>query len=66
MAREFFRKVNKFLTRWELKGHNAANTMHRYAVNVILLTMAYNIFTILRGYNSTMIDMRVEYRDLRI
>lgn len=59
MAREFFKKVDKLLTRWELRGHNAANTMHRYAVNAILLTMAYNIFTIFRGYNTTMIDMRV-------
>lgn len=65
MARQFFKKVNKFLTRWELKGHNAANTLHRWTINAILLTLAYNIFTIFRGYNETLLSLRVAWSDRR-
>jgi hypothetical protein len=59
MSRKFFKKVDKFLTRWEMKGQNTANTMHRWAINLLLLGIGYNLFTIVRGYNRTMIDMRV-------
>lgn len=59
MAREFFKRLDKWLNRWELRGHNAANNIHRWAINIVLLTMAYNVYTIVKGYNSTMIEMRV-------
>ena len=64
MSRRFFKRVDKFMTRWELKGHNAANTAHRWAINLILLGIGYNLFTIIRGYNTTMVDMRVYDNDL--
>lgn len=60
MSRKFFRKLDQVLTRWELKGQSAANTLHRWTINVILLGIGYNLFTVVNGYNRTMYEMRVD------
>lgn len=59
MSREFFERVNRFLNRYELRGSNAADNAHRWTINVILLVLGYNIFTIFKGYNDTMLSLRV-------
>ena len=59
MFRRFLKRFDHVLTRWETRGHNWANTAHRWAINGLLLFMAYNICTILAGYNETMREIRV-------
>jgi hypothetical protein len=59
MSRQFFRKINTLLERWELKGHKAANTIHRWTINCVLLFMAYNIYGIMKGYNDSFLELRV-------
>jgi hypothetical protein len=61
MARRFFQRLDKFLTKWELKGVKAADRAHRYAINAILLFIGYNLYTIFKGYNDTMVAIRVDW-----
>lgn len=51
--------MDQLLTRWELRGQNTANTLHRWSINLILMGIGYNLFTIVRGYNNTMFELRV-------
>ena len=60
MSREFFKRLNKWLTRYELRGKNVADNAHRWTINIILLVLGYNIFTIFKGYNDTMLSLRVD------
>jgi hypothetical protein len=44
-------RINKFLTRVEKKGFNAANKLHEWTINVILASLVYGTYTFLRDYN---------------
>lgn len=49
---------SKWLSRAEQKGFRTANTMHRVAINCILLYIGYNIFTFFRDYNDFFLNAR--------
>lgn len=53
-----FDKFDKKMTVWELKGFRAANRMHRYAVNGILIYMGYLIYDFLVSYNDLLLHVR--------
>lgn len=61
--KRFFQAVDKLFTRAEVKGQNAANTIHRWSINLLLGFMAYNIYSIFAGYNQTLLNIRVELAD---
>lgn len=54
-----FDKINKFLTKFENFGFKAANKMHIYSVNLLLIGCGYTLFTVLRDYNATFKEERV-------
>lgn len=64
MRRNFFKKLDAWLSKAELKGQNFANSAHKWAINIVLLTMAYNIYGIFSGYNDTMLAMRQQEEDI--
>jgi hypothetical protein len=55
----FFKKLNNFVNSVEKKGFKAANTAHRWAVNGILLFIAYEVYSLLRDYNDGFMEARV-------
>ena len=54
-------RINKFLTRVEKKGFNAANKLHEWTINVILASLVYGTYTFLRDYNQFFLDARVKF-----
>ena len=65
MRRNFFKKLDSWLSKAELKGQNFANSAHKWAINIVLLTMLYNIYGIFSGYNDTMLTMRQQEEDVQ-
>ena len=55
----FWQKFDKVLSKAEKTGFKAANKAHYYAVNIILASCAYGIYTIFRDYNNFFKDARV-------
>ena len=55
----FFKKLNNFVNSVEKKGFKAANTAHRWAINGILLFIAYEVYSLLRDYNDGFMEARV-------
>ncbi|KAL4426638.1 hypothetical protein ABPG74_018716 [Tetrahymena malaccensis] len=54
----FWSKLDKILTRVEEKGFRAANKMHQYAVNALIMGFLYGTYTLFRDYNDFFIDAR--------
>lgn len=59
MKKNFFQKIDKMFTKAETGGQTAANTLHRWSINILLGFMAYNIYSIFAGYNETLLSVRV-------
>ena len=53
-----YEQFDKKMTVWENKGFRVANRMHRYAVNGMLLFIAYQIYDILASYNDLLLHAR--------
>jgi hypothetical protein len=54
-----WKKLDALLTRAENKGFKIANKAHVYFVNGILILIAYNVYTVFRGYNEFFLEARV-------
>ena len=50
---KFFKLLDKIITKTEKGGFKAANFMHKFAVNTLLLGSGYVIYSSLKGYNET-------------
>lgn len=55
----FWSKFDKILTKVEDKGFRAANRVHEYTVNALILGFMYGTYTLFRDYNDFFIDARV-------
>ncbi len=55
----FWTKLDKILTKVEDKGFRAANRVHQYAVNGLIIGFLYGTYTLFRDYNDFFIDARV-------
>lgn len=51
---KFDTKMNKY----ETKGFNFANKMHKYALNGIFLFIAYQLFQFFKSYNDFFLEAR--------
>lgn len=51
-------KLDEKLTKWEAKGFNFSNKMHRYAINGCLVFIGYQLYAFLREYNDFFLNAR--------
>lgn len=54
-----WKKLDALLSKAEAKGFKMANKAHVYVVNGILCLIAYNVYTVFRGYNEFFLEARV-------
>lgn len=52
------KRLDVGLTKWEKKGFQGANRLHKYAVNGLLLFIAYNFYQFLSSYNEQFLHIR--------
>jgi len=55
----FWKQFDKVLTAVERKGFKAANNIHYYSVNCLILGALYGAYTVFRDYNAFFLDARV-------
>ncbi|CAD8084091.1 unnamed protein product [Paramecium primaurelia] len=55
-----WKKLDALLSKAEAKGFKMANKAHVYVVNGILCLIAYNVYTVFRGYNEFFLEARQE------
>lgn len=46
--KRFWQQFDRFFERTEKKGFESANTAHKWVVNILLLSVAYQMFTFFR------------------
>lgn len=51
-------KIDKKVAKIETKGFNFANRAHRYAINGVLIFVAYEIYQFLKEYNTFFLQAR--------
>lgn len=51
-------KIDENLTKIEKKGFNLANKVHKGAVNVCLLFIGYQVYSLLKEYNNYFLNNR--------
>lgn len=51
-------KFNTKMTKWENKGFETANKLHRFSINVCLLFITYQLYSFLKEYNDFFLRAR--------
>ena len=55
----FWKKLDKMLYKFEQKGFDTANTLHKWSVNLLICGFLYGSYTLFRDYNTFFKDARV-------